>query len=455
MNDLSKVNKILVAGLGKSGLAVLDSLLALGVPASVYDVKGRESLDPGLLDMLRKKNVNCYHGETSGLPEKFDIVVISPGISPESEFIKKAEDDGSVIIGELEFAFMTGKGNFVAITGTNGKTTTTALTGEIFKNAGLDAYVAGNIGVAVSSVVWVTRDESWLITEVSSFQLETIRNFKPRISAILNITPDHLDRHKTMERYIEAKSRVFINQDENDYFVVNYDDKETYALSSGCKAKVVPFSRISELEFGVFVKDGIITARGEDGKLTEFCGVKELLIPGEHNIENAVAAAAISYFIGIQPAVIAETLKTFKGVEHRLEFAGEKNGVRFVNDSKATNPDASIKAVRAIEGSIVLIAGGYDKNSSFDGFIEAFGGKVKHMALLGATAAIIKETAERKGFNNSAIHKDMEECVNKAFELAEPGDTVLLSPACASWDMYNSFEERGAHFKNCVNRLGN
>jgi len=452
MEDLSG-KRILVAGLGKSGLAVVDSLLSGGIRAAVYDAKRPEDIGSERLHMLKKNGVDCYFGGFPGPFEKFDMIVLSPGIPPEMEFFRNAGQNGCEVIGELEFAFRTGRGKYAAITGTNGKTTTTALVGEIFKNAGLDAHVAGNIGIAASSVCRKARDDSWLITEVSSFQLETIKYFRPCISAVLNITPDHLDRHKTMERYIEAKSRILINQGESDYFIVNHDDGKAYGLAPCSAAKVVPFSRVTELGFGAFLNNGIIAVRDEGGKLTEFCRACDLLIPGAHNIENALAATAISYFAGICPAVIAGTLKAFRGVEHRLEFAGETGGVRFVNDSKATNPDAAIKGVCAIEGNIILIAGGYDKSSNYDEFIEAFGDRVKYMALLGATAYAIKEAAERKGFTNCVVLKNMEECVNKAFELAEPGDTVLLSPACASWDMYGSFEERGNHFKNCVTRL--
>jgi len=263
-----------------------------------------------------------------------------------------------------------------------------------------------------------------------------------------------MDRHKTMENYARTKAKVYQNQDEHDYFIVNYDDPLAFDLSKDCKAKVVPFSRLSELEFGAYVKDETIMIRDEQ-KETTICAAGELKILGTHNLENALAASAMAYFAGIPSQVIAETLRAFAGVEHRMEFCGEKNGVRFVNDSKGTNPDASIKAINATAGDIILIAGGYDKNSDFELFIDAFDRKVRYMMLMGETAEKIKQAAEKKGFENSVILKDMGECVKEAFRLAKQGDTVLLSPACASWDMYASFEHRGEHFKKCVTGLGN
>lgn len=451
--DNMKNQNILVVGLGRSGIAALQAMLKLGAKVSVQDSKRQEEIDPQLLTFLEGRNVTCFFGMDPKETDQFDMLVLSPGVSPELPFIKRARDAGAEIIGELEIAYRIGRGNYIAITGTNGKTTTTTLVGEIFKKAKEKTYVVGNIGVAVISKALTAEENSWLMTETSSFQLETIRYFKPVVSAILNLTPDHMDRHKTMENYGKAKAKVFENQDESQYLVINYDDKECFALAEGCKARVVPFSRKEELDFGAFVRDGYITIRNEQDEEISICRAEELSIPGSHNLENALAAAAIAYFAGIEPQVIKKALIAFQGVEHRIEFCGQVDGVRFVNDSKGTNPDASIKAVEAIKGGIILIAGGYDKGSSFDELIKAFDGKVRHMVLLGKTAPKIKETAEQLGFTNSIIVKDMEECVKEGFRLAEPGDTVLLSPACASWDMYTSFEQRGDHFKNCVHRL--
>ncbi len=448
-----KNQNVLVIGLGKSGIAAVQAMLKLGASVSVQDSKTPEEIDPQLLAFLEGRSVTCYFGKNPEDMSCFDMLILSPGVSPELEFIREAQAAGAEIIGELEIAYRIGRGNFVAITGTNGKTTTTTLVGEIFQKAKKRTYVVGNIGVAVISKALTAEEDSWLITETSSFQLETTRYFKPVVSAILNLTPDHMDRHKTMENYGKAKAKIFENQDESQYLVINYDDKGCFALAEGCKAKVVPFSRQEILDFGAFVEGGTLVIKNESGERISLCRADELSIPGSHNLENALAGAAVAYFAGIEPEVIRQALIEFQGVEHRIEYCGQVDGVRFVNDSKGTNPDASIKAVEAINGGIILIAGGYDKGSSFEELIRAFHGKVKHMVLLGKTAPKIKETAEKLGFHNAVIVKDMEECVKEGFRLAEPGDTVLLSPACASWDMYTSFEQRGKHFKNCVERL--
>ncbi len=445
--------KVLVIGLGNSGKAAVQAMVKLGADVSVQDSKNEGDIDTQLIAFLRDKNVTCYLGCQPDDMSAFDMLILSPGVSPELGFIKEARAAGAEIIGELEIAYRVGNGNYVAITGTNGKTTTTTLVGEIYKASGRRTYVVGNIGVAVISKALSAESDSWLVTETSSFQLETTRDFRPEISAILNLTPDHMDRHKTMERYGEAKAQIFKNQSEDQYCVINYDDKVCLALADDCKAKVVPFSRKEELDFGAFVKDGKITVRDEAGKTVEICGADELQIPGSHNLENALAACAIAYFGGIDPQVIAQTLRSFKGVEHRIELCNEIDGIRFVNDSKGTNPDAAIKAIEAMKENIILIAGGYDKNASFDEFVAAFDGRVKALLLIGKTASKIKEAAEKAGFTNSIILKDMESCVREAYRIAEPGDVVLLSPACASWDMYTSFEQRGRHFKSCVHEL--
>jgi UDP-N-acetylmuramoylalanine--D-glutamate ligase len=452
MNQLEN-KKILVVGMGKSGIAATQALLKLGADVTVYDRNDEDKIDTQLVKFLRTKKVKCYFGEEPKNTGDLDMVVISPGVPLDTGFVQKARESGAEVIGELEIAYRVGKGKYVAITGTNGKTTTTTLVGEIFKNSGRKTYVVGNVGVAVISKALCTTEDDWLVTETSSFQLETTKYFRPEVSALLNITPDHMDRHKTLENYARAKAMIFQNQDESQYFVVNYDDAESMKLAPLCRAKVIPFSRKEELPLGCFVLDGDIVVRNEQGQCVDICGAEELKIPGTHNLENALAAAAVAYFAGIAPAVIAKTLREFEGVEHRLEFSGEVDGIRFVNDSKGTNPDASIKAIEAMKGNIVLIAGGYDKGSEYDEFIDAFQGKVKHLILLGKTAPKIKETAERHGFTNITMCRDMGECVKTGYKLAAPGDTVLLSPACASWDMYTCFEQRGEHFKNCVRDL--
>lgn len=452
MNQLEN-KKVLIVGLGKSGIAAAQALLKLGAKVSVYDKKREEEIDSQLIHFFKIKNVECFFGEEPDNIKELDMVVVSPGVPLELDFIQKSLELGAEVIGELEIAYRVGQGNYIAITGTNGKTTTTTLVGEIFKNAGRRTFVVGNVGVAVISKSISAGPDDWLVTETSSFQLETTKLFKPVVSALLNITPDHIDRHKTFENYGKAKAMIFKNQGENEYFVVNRDDEEAYRLAASCKAKVIPFSRKIPLELGCFVLDGDIVIKNEAGEYIDICDIDDLKIPGSHNLENALAATAIAYFAGISKEVIAKTLREFEGVEHRLEFVGEVDGVRFVNDSKGTNPDASIKAIEAIKGDIILIAGGYDKGSEFDEFIQSFNGKVKYMVLLGKTALKLKEAAEKSGFHNITIVKSMDEGVRTACKLSKPGDTVLLSPACASWDMYTCFEQRGEHFKNCVRDL--
>lgn len=445
--------KVLIIGLGKSGIAAAQAMLRLEAEVSIQDSKKEENVDGQLLTYLKGRGVHCYFDMLPPDISEFDMLILSPGVSPELPFIQQAVAAGVEVVGELEIAYRIGSGNYVAITGTNGKTTTTTLVGEIFKAAHRKTYVVGNIGTAVISASLDAEEDAWLVTETSSFQLETTRYFKPAVSAILNLTPDHLNRHHTMEAYGQAKAKIFANQSEDGYLVINFDDKGCYKLAKTCKAKIVPFSRKEQLDFGAFVKDGKIVIKNEKGDIIEICGTCELKIIGSHNLENALAAAAISYFAGIAPEVIAETLRTFGGVEHRLEYCGEIEGVKYYNDSKGTNIDAAVTALRAIEKNIILIAGGDAKGQVFDELIEGFCGSVKKMILLGRDAHFISEAADRLGFTDYIVCKDMDECVRKGYELAEPGDTVLLSPACASWDMYDNFEQRGEHFKDCVNRL--
>lgn len=445
--------RVLIVGLGRSGIAALQAMLRLQAVVSIQDSKKEDAVDPQLVTYLRNKGVTCYFDHTPADMSQFDMLILSPGVSPELPFIEEARRAGVEIIGELEIAFRVGSGNYVAITGTNGKTTTTTLVGEIFKESGRKTFVVGNIGTAVISASVDAEEDAWLVTETSSFQLETTRYFKPAVSAILNLTPDHLNRHHTMKAYGEAKAKIFANQREDGFLIINYDDKECWKLAKGCKARVVPFSRRKEPELGAFVKDGRIVIKNETGDIIDICGTDELLIIGAHNLENALAASAISYFAGIEPDIIAKTLRTFGGVAHRLEYCGEIEGVKYYNDSKGTNIDAAVTALRAIKKNVILIAGGDAKGQVFDDFIRQFDGSVKKMILLGRDAHLISEAADRCGFTEYVNCRDMDECVRKAYETAVPGDTVLLSPACASWDMYDNFEQRGEHFKNCVSRL--
>ncbi|QEK11951.1 UDP-N-acetylmuramoyl-L-alanine--D-glutamate ligase [Crassaminicella thermophila] len=447
-----KDKRVLVIGLGISGIPTVNTLLSLGAKVTVNDKKTQEELKD-ILKELDTNKVDLILGKHPENMALFDLIILSPGVPTDLMFIQEARKMGVTIMGELELAYRLCEGKFVAITGTNGKTTTTALTGEIFKNAKKETYIVGNIGIAAISKIQEASADAIMVTEVSSFQLESIIDFKPKIAAILNITPDHLNRHKTMENYIKAKSNIFKNQDKNNYLVLNVDNEITYELRSLAKSIVIPFSRKQKLEKGAYVIDDYIVIKEENKKYEIICKVDELKIPGKHNLENALAAVAIAHWSGIDNKTIADTLRNFRGVEHRIEFVAEIEGVDFVNDSKGTNPDAAIRAIEAMKTPIVLIAGGMDKGSDFNEFLHSFQGKVKYLVLLGETAQKIKKTAQKNGFYEISIVENMEQAVQLAAKVAQVGDTVLLSPACASWDMYPSFEVRGKHFKECVNKL--
>lgn len=447
--------KALVIGLGKSGVAATNALARSGAAVAVYDGKKKELLDSDTIQFLEHAAGQHFFGGQE--PEEgadWDLVVVSPGVPLDLPLLQRLKNSGVEIIGELELAYRIGKAHYIAITGTNGKTTTTVLTGEIFKNAGRTTEVVGNVGLPVTLKALEADKDTYLVTECSSYQLETTGQFHPEVSALLNLTPDHMDRHKTLENYGIVKAMIYRNQTTKDYFVINRDDPESWKLAEHCPARVVPFSRKEILSFGAFVQDGVVGIKDQAGIWHEICHHKEIRIPGAHNLENALAAAAIAFFSGIPTHTITDTLRDFPGVAHRMEPAGAIKGVTFINDSKGTNPDASIKAIESIDGNIILIAGGYDKKSDYDPFIKAFGGKVKTLVLMGKTADDIHAAAKRLGFHQIIRTQNMEESVKTAFDAAQPGDTVLLSPACASWDMYTCFEERGEDFKNRVNLLG-
>ncbi len=446
-------SRVLVVGLGKSGKAAVEVLIGLRSKVSVQDSSSEDKIAPEYMEYLKSNGVTCFFGCSPEANEHFDLLVLSPGVPPTLEFIENAKANGAEVIGELELAYRLTNAKFVAITGTNGKTTTTTLVGEIFKASGRRTAVVGNIGNPVVTEAINAGSEDWLITEASSFQLETTVYFKPVVSAILNLTPDHLNRHGTMEAYGDAKARVAINQNENDYLVINYDNKEAYALAEQSSAKKIPFTRTEILETGAYLDGTSIIVKDVDGTEYFVCDTSELKIIGDHNVENVLAAAAICYFAGIDPQVISKTIKEFPGVEHRIEFSGRINGVDYYNDSKGTNVDAAVIALKALKNNIVLIAGGDGKSQDFTDLAVHLNGTTKALVLLGRDAPQIEEAARREGFTNIINCKTMEECVQKASEIANPGDKVLLSPACASWDMYANYEVRGRHFKDCVNNL--
>ena len=366
--------------------------------------------------------------------------------------VEDLKKDGIPIWGEIELACHFAKGRIVAITGTNGKTTTTALCGEIMANYYRDVKVVGNIGIPYTSVAADTTDETVTVAEISSFQLETIHTFHPAVSAILNITPDHLNRHHTMECYIKTKERIAENQTEDEVCVLNYEDEVLRAFGETLHTNVLYFSSRQKLDRGLYLDgEDIYYADGEN--TTKVINVNELNILGTHNYENVMAATGIALSLGVPMDKIVEVLKRFQAVEHRIEYVTEKRGVKFYNDSKGTNPDAAIKGICAMNCPTLLIGGGYDKQSEYDEWIESFGGKVKLLVLIGQTREKIAACARAHGFENIVLCDTFEEAIDTCYRNAVSGDAVLLSPACASWGMFKNYEERGRIFKEYVRAL--
>jgi len=446
--------KVLVAGAGKSGGAAAKLLLSMGGEVVFYD--GNDKLDQEVLreNFGKDAKITFVFGElTRACLKGVELAIVSPGIPMDSPVVGLLDEVKIPIWGEIQLAYHVAKGRLAAITGTNGKTTTTALTGEILKSCYENVFVVGNIGIPYTGIALETTTKSVTVAEVSSFQLETIMDFHPNVSAILNITPDHLNRHGTMENYIEVKKRIVENQTKGDCVILNYDDPVLREFGeSGIKPEVVYFSSTCPLRDGFYLEDDrIFCAR--DGKRTEIVDVHDLQLLGRHNYENVMAAAAIGMRMGVPLDHIRRAVKNFRAVEHRIEFVLERFGVRYYNDSKGTNPDAAIQAIRAMPGPTVLIAGGYDKNSEYDEWVEEFGDKVKYLVLIGETRDKIAECARRHGFHEIMYAEDMAEAVHVGAAYSNPGYNVLLSPACASWDMFDNYEQRGDVFKECVRSL--
>ena len=442
--------KVLVVGTGISGIAATELLVGQKIDTVLFD--GNAELDKEKLyaksEILRE--VPLLLGEIKEEEMgQFDVVILSPGVPTDLPMVNMMREKGIAIWGEIELAYYFAKGRIVAITGTNGKTTTTALTGEIMANYFASTQVVGNIGIPYTSVALDTTEETVTIAEISSFQLETVHEFKPVVSAILNITPDHLDRHHTMEAYIGAKTDVTKNQTQNEICVLNYEDEVLREFAVTCPAKVVFFSSKRVLTDGFYYADKEIYY-AHDGVVEKVIHVDELNILGEHNYENVMAATAMAVGVGVPMDSIREVLRRFQAVEHRIEYVTEKRGVRFYNDSKGTNPDAAIKAIKAMNRPTYLIGGGYDKQSEYDEWIEAFDGKVKELVLIGQTAQKIQDCAHKHGFMNTIIFETFEEAVSYCYKKAVAGDAVLLSPACASWGMFPNYEVRGRIFKDIV-----
>ena len=454
-----KDKNVLVFGSGISGEAACELLLKEEAKVVLYD--GNDKLNP---EEIRAKieggdseSLEIVLGTLEGdrkeeLLDKLSLVVMSPGVPIDLPIVNEMREKGLPIWGEIELAYVFGKGDVLAITGTNGKTTTTSLLGEIMKNYAQSSFVVGNIGNPYTSIALQTREDSVIVAEMSSFQLETIQTFRPRVSAILNITPDHLNRHHTMEAYVNAKKNIAKNQTEDDYCILNYEDRLTREFGEEIKANVLYFSSQRKLEEGIYLEEGNIIYNYGGVKET-ICHVDELQILGTHNHENVMAACAMAAVYGVPVDVIRESVKAFKGVEHRIEYVTEKKGVTYYNDSKGTNPDAAIKGIQAMKRPTVLIGGGYDKGSEYTEWINSFDGKVKKLILLGDTKEKIAADAEKCGFKDYMFVDSFEEAVLTAAKIAESGEAVLLSPACASWDMFPSYEVRGEKFKEIVNSL--
>ena len=452
MNQNQK-EKVLVLGAGISGINAGKLLTEVGRPVILYD-GNKEKNEAELREQMgNPSDLTIVLGElTDEVLAQAGLCVISPGIPTDADFVMQVRTAGIPVWSEIELAYHYAKGRLIAITGTNGKTTTTALTGKICADYAESVFVVGNIGNAYTKEALKTKEESITVAEVSSFQLENIVNFHPQVSAVLNITPDHLNRHKTMECYTNVKLSIAKNQSPEDVVILNYEDDRLRAAAPEMMPRVLFFSSARELPEGAYLKgEEIFLAL--DGTVTRVCSIQDLNLLGRHNYENVMAAVLMAVSIGIPMDSIRHSLSEFRAVEHRIEFVEEKNGVAYYNDSKGTNVDAAIQAIRAMIRPTVLLGGGYDKGAEFDEWIQAFDGKVKQLILMGATARQIADTAAKYGVENIVFVDSMEEAVQTAAKTAEPGDAVLLSPACASWGMFPNYEVRGRVFKELVHAL--
>lgn len=441
--------KALVCGMARSGIAAAKLLKRLGAEVTLQDMKKREDISADVLN-LENEGIVLYTGANpDDIACAQDVIVLSPGIPCDLPFITAAEAAGVSVISEVELAYTLTKCPITAITGTNGKTTTTTLTGEIMKAVYGNTAVVGNIGIPYSEEVEKLTEKDWVVAEISSFQMEKAKEFHPHISAVLNITPDHLNRHKTMEVYIAMKERVFEKQTAEDFCILNHGDEACRKMADKTAAKVFFFSSSEKLEEGIYLDGETIEVRW-NGISETLINVNDLQILGVHNHENVMAAAAAAICANIPLDIIRDVLKAFAGVEHRIEYVATVDGVDYYNDSKGTNVDASIRAVLAMKKPIVLIGGGYDKGSSFDEWTQLFPGRVKHLVLIGVTAPLVRASAEKFGFTAISECETFKEAVDLCREKAEDGDCVLLSPACASWGMFDNYEQRGDLFKEQV-----
>ena len=448
--DRIRGKKISVFGMARSGMALAKLLKSLGATVFLTEKKSEESLSSEITELKNSGIDYETGGHTEEAIEHKDYLIISPGIPSDLPILIEAQNKGIPIFSEIEVAYWLSEAQIIGITGSNGKTTTTTLVGEILKEDGREVKVAGNIGVPFSSVVQEVSSRGVIVLEISSFQLEKIEEFKPKVSAILNITPDHLDRYPDMKSYIDAKLRIFENQTEDDFVVLNWDDPVTSNLAPLSRAKSLFFSTKSELKVGSYVKNGIIVFQ-LNGKAEEIIPVEDIGIKGPHNLSNACAACAISAALGVKRDSMEKALRSFKGVEHRLEEVATIDQIRFVNDSKATNVDSVFYALQSIKEPIFLIAGGKDKGGDFTKLRGLVKSKVKGLILLGQAKEKIKDALG--DLVPTYIVESMQEAVELGFKKADKGDCVLLSPACASFDMFKDYEHRGRVFKEAVLNL--
>lgn len=448
--------KCLVIGSGISGIGSVGLLEHMGAKVVLYDSNEKLTEEKIRALLPTQSRAVCVAGE---LPEQIlketETVVLSPGVPVDIPLVQTLQKNNAAVIGEIELGFQEEKGRVAAITGTNGKTTTTTLVGEIMKaHLGEECtFVVGNIGNPYTSECLKTGPDTVTVGEISSFQLETIRDFHPVVSAILNITPDHLNRHHTMEAYVAAKENITRNQTKEDICVLNYDNTYTREFAERCPAKAVLFSSSGKLENGYYLK-GSKVIKAVDGQETQLLDIHEdMNLVGLCNVENVMAAIAIAEGMGVPMETILTVIRGFRAVEHRIEFVASRGGVDYYNDSKGTNPDAAIQGIRAMTRPTVLIGGGYDKDSEYDEWIESFDGKVKWLVLIGQTRDKIAECARKHGFDRIRFADTFEECLKLCTSLAREGDAVLLSPACASWGMFPNYEVRGNLFKEYVRGL--
>jgi UDP-N-acetylmuramoylalanine--D-glutamate ligase len=445
--------KVLVMGAARSGIACAKFLVKRGATVALNDAKPLEEWNAEAL-ALKTDGIGFLPGDVPGwLLDQTELVIVSPGVPSKSIPIRYAERAGAEVIGEVELASRFLKGRVVAITGSNGKTTTTTLVGEFLKNAGVPMQVGGNIGTPLISLVESSREDGWTVAELSSFQLETIKDFHPAVAAVLNVTPNHMDRYESLTDYAAAKHRIFMNQTAGDLAILNADDEIVSSWASGLRAHVVRFSVKQQFDEGLFLRGNEIVSRTKNGEKV-LVQRDEMKLRGLHNVENVLAALAAGLACGAAPDSMRKTLKSFEPVEHRLEFVSELNGVKFYNDSKATSVDATLKALEAFAdepGKIILILGGRGKKAPYLPLAPLIREKARKLILIGEDAQTIAE--ELGELATTEFATDMKSAVTISFQSAEPGDVVLLAPACASFDMFDSFEHRGRVFKEEVSSL--